>query len=222
MYHNVEYSKERQSNWVSPERFQQHLGFLRKNHFNVITLKEFVDAKRNGRSLPARTTVLTFDDGYENNYTNAFPLLKQYGYPATIFMVSDFIGKEGFLSLAQIQEMMQYGITFQGHSLTHVYLPDLALAQQRREVIDSKEILEKSLGVKIDYFAYPIGGYNDTIKGLVKEAGYTAAFTTNRGTDRDIYELKRVRLSDGDSRSWDLWTKLLGYNYAFKSPKGPY
>ena len=225
MYHQVTYTERLQPNWVSPENFEWQMAYLKDHGYNVIRLDELVKATREGRTLPRKTAVITFDDGYENNYTQAFKILKKYDFPATIFVPTDKVGTEGRLTWAQMKEMLASGIDIGSHTQTEVYLPDAPVEQQRREIRISKSILEQNLGVSVDHFAYPIGGFSEGIKEIVKEAGYRSACATNRGYDRfnkDVFELNRVRFSDKDDRKDYLWIKLSGYYNLFRKAKNPY
>jgi len=225
MYHQVEEIAQPQPNWVSPQNFERQMAYIKNHGYDVIRLDELVKATKAGKSLPRKTVVITFDDGYENNYTAAFDILKKYGFPATIFVPSDKVNQPGYLNWNQIKDMVAGGITIGSHTRTEAYLPDLSLAQQKDEIQESKRILEENLGVSIDYFCYPIGGFSDQIKGIVQEAGYKAACATNRGYDRfnkDVFELNRVRFSDKDNRNDYLWMKLSGYYNLFRKAKNPY
>lgn len=225
MYHNVEQSDTSRPNWVSPERFRWQMQYLKKHGYRVIRLAELVEAIKEGKSLPRKTVVITFDDGYANNYTHAFPILQEYQFPAIIFVPSDLVGQEGFLTWAQLREMFQAGIDIGSHTHTHAYLPELPLDEQRDQIFQSKRRLEEKLGIKIDYFSYQTGGFDEQIKALVKEAGYKGACTTNRGYDRfnkDVYEFKRIRFSDQDHRQDYLWMKLSGYYNLFRKTRKPF
>jgi peptidoglycan/xylan/chitin deacetylase (PgdA/CDA1 family) len=175
--------------------------------------------------LPRKSVVITFDDGYTDNYDHAYKILKKYGYPATIFVPSDLVNNEGYLNWVQMRKMINNGITIGSHTRRHAYLPDLSIEEQWDEIAASKKILETNLGVAVDYFSYPIGGFNDAIKQLVKKAGYKGATATNRGYDRlnkDVFELNRIRFSDKDHRIDYLWMKLSGYYNLFREAKAPY
>ena len=225
MYHQVTYSEQPQANWVSPENFQWQMAYLKDHGFNVIRLDELVDATVAGRSLPRKTVVITFDDGYENNYIHAFKTLKKHGFPATIFVPSDKVGTEGRLTWNQMKEMIAFDIDIGSHTRTEAYLPDVSVGQQKQEIQISKNILEQNLGITVNHFAYPIGGFSEGIKEIVKGAGYKSACATNRGYDRfnkDVFELNRVRFSDKDNRKDYLWMKLSGYYNLFRKAKNPY
>ncbi|MFC1510098.1 polysaccharide deacetylase family protein [Candidatus Omnitrophota bacterium] len=225
MYHNVENIDLHKSNWTSVTAFKQQMDFLRRYNYNVISLETLVTAIENGESLPKKSIVITFDDGYENNYLNAFPLLENYGFPATIFIPTDFIGKPGYLNGTQMLEMTASVVTIGSHTKIHDYLPDMTPDEQLAQIVGSKWVLEERLGMPIDFIAYPIGGFTEEIKGMVKKAGYKAACATNRGYDRfnkDVYELNRVRFSSSDNSCLILWAKLSGYYNLFRKAKSPY
>jgi len=225
MYHNVNYTDVPKANTVSPQNFERQMQYLKDRGFHVLSFDELVQSVKRGESLPKKSAVITFDDAYEDNYTHAFKILKKYGFPAIIFAPSDLIGQDGHLNWEQIGEMAESGIAFGSHTRYHSYLPDLSADKQREEIIESKSNLEKRLGVAVDYFAYPIGGFSDSIKQIVEEAGYKGAAATNRGYDRfnkDVFELNRIRFSDKDDRNDYLWIKLSGYYNLFRAAKNPY
>jgi len=224
MYHSVANSDTVQSNTVSPANFQKQMAYLKKRKFNVLSFNDLVQLIRSEKPIPKKSVVITFDDGYADNYTNAFNILKQYGYPAIMFIPSDLIGNVGYLTWGQVREMASYGIAFGSHTRHHNYLPDLNKADQKDEIFESKRILEQRLGRSINYFAYPIGGFSDSIKKQVGQAGYMGAAATNRGADRlnkDVYELNRIRFGNKDNRNDYLWIKLSGYYNLFREVKNP-
>jgi len=225
MYHNVDYVETPEPNTVSPERFDWQMKYLKDRKYNVISLNELVNAIREERSLPRNSVVITFDDGPENNYTYAFKILKKYNFPAIIFMPSRFVDTAKFLKSAQIKEMLSKGISIGSHTQTHDYLPDLSREKQVEEIVKSKAELENKFDISVRYFAYPVGGFSEEIKDIVKQAGYKAAVATNRGYDRfnkDVYELNRVRFSDKDDRIDYMFIKLSGYYNLFRKSKSPY
>ena len=201
-------------NCVSPQSFDRQLGFLKDHGYHVISLDEYVQRKKANEWFSHKTVVITFDDGYEDNYTNAFPILKKYHFPATIFLISDYVGKSpDFLSWEQVKEMSQYGISFGSHTRRHVYLPSISKEQMKDEIIGSKQIIEQHLGSPVYYFAYPGGGFSEEIKAITATAGYQAALATNRGYDRlniDLYELNRIHINNWDNK-YSLTGKLSGF-----------
>ncbi len=226
MYHHVDAVEHvdplQSSNTISPERFEWQMKYLKDHRFHVISFDQFMKARKDKSQLPHKAVVITFDDGYEDNYTEAFPILKKYGFPATIFLVSDLINTPGFLTLEEVKEMAAHRIEMGSHTRTHVYLPEVSAEKQWDQIKGSKDILEKQLGRPVKYFCYPSGGFSDAIKTMVRQAGYHAAVTTNRGSihfNKDTFGLKRIRLSEQDNRNDFLWVKLSGYYNFFRRLK---
>jgi peptidoglycan/xylan/chitin deacetylase (PgdA/CDA1 family) len=183
MYHHVS-SQSAGADSVSPENFRRHLEYLKKHHYHVLRLGELVEKIESGQPLPKRSVVLAFDDGYEDNYKAAFPILKEFQFPAIFFIPPKDVGTQGYMTWKQIKEMKAAGFDFGSHGMTQAYLPDLSANQLKYEIIESKRVLEKQLKTRIDYIAYPVGGFNEEVVALVKTTGYKAGLTTNRGYDR--------------------------------------
>lgn len=224
MYHNVQSYARPNPNSVSPENFVRQMSYLKEHGFQVISLAELIEGIKAGRSFSRKNVVITFDDGYENNYQYGFAILKKFGYPATIFVISDLVGQAGYLTWEEIKEMQKFKIDVGGHTRRHAYLPDIPTEKQQDEIAGSKRILEENLGWTVSTMSYPSGGFNEQIKDIAKQAGYVGACTTNRGHERsnkDVYELKRIRLSDKDQADSYLWIKLSGYYNLFRQPKDP-
>ena len=183
---------------VTTQNFDKQLIYLRE-HFDVIPLLEAVKSSQNGRLRNNDRVSISFDDGYKDNYSKAFPVLKHHQIPATIFLVSDQVGKsDDMLNIKEINSMKSHQIDFGSHTVNHSILSDLDVEAVTHEIHCSKQYLEKLLQSKISLFAYPKGKrrhYNDTAKSELQKAGYLAAFTAENGafekTD-DIYELKRI------------------------------
>jgi len=227
MYHSINYSDTKDSSVVSPESFERQMSYLHKNGYNVISLDDYVTSVGKNRILPRNTVVLTFDDGYEDNDRFAYKILQKYNFPATIFMSSDYIGKEGFLTLDQLKKMKESELIEVGsHTRSHAYLPDIDSQKQQEEIIESKRILENLLEIEVRYIAYPGGGFSERIKRFVKDAGYKGACSTNRGydkTNRDVFELKRIKVTNEDvGNGIVLWLKYSGYYNTLRTPKNPY
>ncbi len=225
-YHSIATSeREGDGNSVSASNFEYQMAFLKKYKYNVISLDELVSAIRGRKELPHNSVVLTFDDGYVDNYENAFPILKRYKFPATFFIVPRLVGKKGYLTWEQAKEMDTGTINFGSHTYSHCYLPEFSEKEQKWEISASKKMIERRLGHPIHNFCYRTGGFTDFTKSQVQKAGYLSACTTNRGYDRfnhDVYELKRVRFGNNDKTFFVLWGKLLGYYNFFRKPVRPY
>ncbi|MBU0469751.1 MAG: polysaccharide deacetylase family protein [Candidatus Omnitrophica bacterium] len=225
MYHNVGVGDKYENIWVTVDNFDKQLNFLERHKYNVISMDKLIDMISKDVAIPRNTAVLTFDDGEVNNFVNALPVLKRHGLTATFFVPPAKIGKKGRLSWEQLRTMHEGGMDIGSHGYNEAYLPDLPEAEQKNEIFKSKEILEKMLGSKVNHISYPVGGFSEQIKTIVKEAGYTSASTTNRGTDyrnKDVYELNRIRLSNKDDNDFLLWIKFSGYYNVFRKGKNPH
>jgi len=208
-------------NTVSEKSFDYQMAFIKRHGFEVISFDDLVEGIKQGHEFTRNTVVLQFDDGYEDNYKYAFPILKKYGFPAMVFLISDKIGTPDFLTWDEMREMEKNNFLAGAHTRHHVYLPKASEAQAQDEIAGSKKVIEDHLGHVINYFCYPSGGFTEDIKDLVKEAGYKAAVTTNRGKDKynvDLYELKRIHMNNTDDQysGLILWFKLSGYYNLFR------
>jgi len=198
MYHSVDMFKDITKLSVSPETFSRQMAFLYRHKYNVISFEEMVKLIKNKERIPPKTVTITFDDGYINNYTEAYPILKKYNFPATIFMITSMIGKPAYLSWEHLKELKENGIAIESHTISHRWMPDLSDADLKKEVYESKKILEKGLKKKVNFISYPVGAYDKRVQSCVKQAGYKGACGTNPGPTKkwdDIYALKRLRIS---------------------------
>jgi peptidoglycan/xylan/chitin deacetylase (PgdA/CDA1 family) len=194
---------------IPPSTFEWQIRWLSERRYAVVPLSELVKRFRAGEPPAGPTAVITFDDGLSSVYTTAFPILAQYRFPATIFIVSGHCGKSNdwpsqpagvphhaLISWGQIREMDRHGLEFGAHSVTHAFLDRLAPGDLAYEVIGSKAMIEDSLGHAIELFAYPYGRFNDAVKAVVRST-YLAACGTRLGLARpgsDPWELARVEV----------------------------
>ncbi|HEY5575854.1 MAG TPA: polysaccharide deacetylase family protein [Clostridiaceae bacterium] len=198
MYHSIAVEKGNPIR-MPVEQFDKEMKYIKDQGYTTLTLKELYDYFENKVPIPDKSIVITLDDGYEDNYTAAFPVLKKYGLKATVFMVTTTIDvNPNCLTSAQLKEMDKAGIEIESHTVTHRDLDSLSYDEQLAELKDSKAALEKLLGRSVDYVAYPTGKYNDDTIKAVTAAGYKMAFTTNgRWSDKSdgILTLDRVYIS---------------------------
>jgi len=177
MYHNIGIPPKDEKNkklWVSAKKFRQQMVYLKKYGYNPITFKDI----KNGY-IPAKPVIITFDDGRENNYTEAFPILKEFGFKACMFLITEQLK----INSNQLRQMQDYGIEFGSHTKTHPNLVQISEDKAREEINGSKKILEQRLNTTIIAFAYPYGqgAYKEKIKQMVKEAGYLFACGIKQG-----------------------------------------
>jgi peptidoglycan/xylan/chitin deacetylase (PgdA/CDA1 family) len=166
---------------ISPEKFRQHLKAIKDNGYTTLTMTQFNDYILGDMPVPEKSVLITFDDGYMDNYTNAFPILKEFNMNATIFVISSYLDGKEYMSPSNVKEMSDYGIDIESHTVSHLRLSELTYEQQLSELINSKEALEKLTGKPIVSIAYPEGKYNDDTIKAVADAGYSMGFTIDRG-----------------------------------------
>ncbi len=225
MYHSINYEKG--TFFVTPENLAKQMEYIKRNGYDVITLDELARNIKDKRHFKRNKVVITLDDGYEDNFIYAYPVFKKIGFAATIFLPTDYMGRKGYLNWDQVRLMSKNKISFGGHTRTHLYLGDVSdIRVLWDEIGGSKKAIEQEIGAPADYFCYPIGGFNERVKEIVKEAGYKGACTTNRGTNRfnrDIYELKRVKMTNFDmDKPFSFRLKLSGYYNLFRSRQDSY
>ena len=156
--------------------------YLQDNRYHVVSFASLEVFFKEGTELPAQPIIITFDDGWEDQYTLAFPILAKYHYGATFFVVTNYIGDRGFLSFDQLREMSNAGMEIGSHSRSHPHLGRIQDADVLRdEILGSKKTLEAKLSVPINEFAYPYGSYNAAAVAMVESAGYKAARASNFG-----------------------------------------
>lgn len=181
---------------VSPQQFDEQMGYLFGNGYHTITPDQLMNYLNYGRPLPENPIIITFDDGYLDNYTEAYPILKKYGFTATIFLVTNFINQDPrFMTWDQVREMQNYGIVFGSHTMNHAELNKMNADQIANELSGSREEMARQLGHKPRYFAYPTGAYDLQIAEMVHQAGYRAAFTIRygeAGVGSNPYALERI------------------------------
>jgi peptidoglycan/xylan/chitin deacetylase (PgdA/CDA1 family) len=228
MYHSVnpKIEKERKNLIVTAELFERQMRFLKKYHYNVVPLESLLPLLKEKKKIPPKTVVITFDDGYKDNYTYAFPILKKYGLAATIFIIVQEVGRplDDRLSWNEIKQMRDSGlISFGSHAVGPDPLYKMKTEQElRRQIFDSKKILEEKLGREVFAFSYPEGMFDEHIRDLVKEAGYKMAVATNPGkkyANDDLFALKRQRISLKSGDSVVLWAQASGYYTFFREMK---
>ncbi len=203
MYHAVESAPrppKYKHFYVLADEFAGQMRMLKRAGYTPITFPTLTAARAGTAALPKNPVLLTFDDGYENLKTSVHPLMEQLGFAYTVFLVSERVGKsndwvtpEGFdptplLAWDDIAEMQKSTHAhFEAHTATHPKLSTLSPADARRELADSKDVLEQKLQAPISVLCYPYGDVNDTVVSLAEEIGYSQAVTTEFG---------RARLSD--------------------------
>ncbi|MBL4933411.1 polysaccharide deacetylase family protein [Clostridium paridis] len=169
--------------FVTAAKFKEQLEYLKNNGYFTLTIDEFSDYILNKKPVPEKSVLITIDDGYLNNYQIAYPILKELGMNATIFIITSGVGDNGYyMTSAQLVEMSQNGIDIGSHTTNHQELDKLSYAEQLKIAKDSKADLEKIIGKPINTFCYPFGKYNQDTKKAAKDAGYSLSFNLGGGT----------------------------------------
>lgn len=202
MYHYIDYPPEdadpvRLDLTVTPDLFSEHLFQLKTVGYTTISLAQLWEALENGKKLPPRPVIITFDDGYDDAYQHAFPRLQEMKMTGTFFIVGNFMGQPNYLTWEQAAEMKKAGMEIESHSLTHPDLSKMERTDQFNEANITADLMKQHLGARAKFFCYPLGRYNQTTIEVVQETGHLAALTTADGTlhfNGDSYRLTRVRV----------------------------
>ncbi|MFA4991665.1 MAG: polysaccharide deacetylase family protein [Candidatus Omnitrophota bacterium] len=214
MYHKIDYDSGSSRLVVSPESFSAQMNFLKRHKYNVVGLEELAEMVKKDK-IPPKTIAITFDDGYEDNYIHAFPVLSGLGLKATIFVIPAMIGTPGYLNWDQVMEISESGVVSIGsHTMTHAWLPGQPEQVLEREISGSRRSLEGHLGRPVSAFSYPVGGFDDNARNKVMESGYKIAVTTNPGRKypkHDIFAMKRLRVSKTSDNLTVFWFETTGF-----------
>jgi peptidoglycan/xylan/chitin deacetylase (PgdA/CDA1 family) len=224
MYHRVSDSTDPDILNTPPFMFDRHMEWLREEGYCVLPAEEALRRLLEG-SLPPRSVLITFDDGYRDNFTEAYPVLRKFGFPAVLFPSTDFVlGVSGhpryknwtepieYLTPEQIREMGENGIDFGSHGKTHALFPSLSRREAGSEIQESRKRLEDWTGKSVTLFAYPNGLYTEEHVDLLENLNFGGAFTTKAGTntkETPRFELRRTEISGKDSLE-DFSMKLEG------------
>lgn len=185
---------------ISADEFEDQLKFFRDNGYTPVSFKRFDDMLKN-RAVPEKLVILTFDDGYDDNYTYAYELMKKYNVTGTFFIITNKIGKREYMNEDQIVELAKSGNEIGSHSVSHPSLDKYKGDFLNNELSKSKETLEKIISNEVISFCYPAGKYNEETLKAVKDAGYQYAVTTRSSNgiiDLDNrFEISRYRISAG-------------------------
>ena len=187
---------------VSPTQFELQLRYLKERGISSVSMDDLALYLQGRKDLPNRSVILTFDDGYEDHYLIAFPLLGRYGLRGTFFVTTGLVGLEGYLTWSELRWMVAAGMEVGSHSVAHIDLTRVTPTQRETELVKSRQELEKELGVSVQTIAYPSGSYNQDVMAAARKAGYILAVTTKYGAIHDRskpLELSRVRIGGSDA-----------------------
>ncbi|AFM43077.1 putative xylanase/chitin deacetylase [Desulfosporosinus acidiphilus SJ4] len=198
MYHSIK-TLPGNSLGVPVKQFTEEITWLHNKGYHSITTDELYQTLANKAPIPEKPILLTFDDGYSDNYTSAWPILQKSGFRATFFIVTNSVG-QGMMSWDQLSDLVKQGNSIGSHTVHHLDLSKLSYNKQENELISSKEALENHLGIKVQALCFPSGKFNKTTLELMAKTGYQLGFTTKQGrvhSGDDLLTLRRERIYGG-------------------------
>ncbi len=199
MYHRVGDGRYPTTN-VTVEQFTEEMQYLHDQHYNVLPMPEIIAKLKNGQALPEKTIGISFDDAFDTVYNTAWPILKKYHYPITLFVATEPVDKnfKGMMTWAQIKELAGQGVTIGDHTVTHAHLATANAVTLEKEIMTAKERIYQETGQQAVLFAYPFGEYSLNFPQLLAKLGFLAAFTQITGAvnaQSDFYLLPRIPLN---------------------------
>ena len=182
---------------MTPQIFDAELAHLQSAGYRVIGFRDLEAYFASSTPLPPKPVILSFDDGWGDQYAYALPILKKYGYTATFFVFTNSIGHRGFMTLQDLKDLLAAGMTIGDHTKSHPFLTKITdPGKLWDELYGSKIILQNALGVPVTEFAYPFGQYNANIIALLQKAGFLSArgdyWSGNTQSANHLYELSAV------------------------------
>lgn len=234
MYHGIANERETRGSpyyWTStsPHRFGLQMRYLHENNYRVVPLRELNRCLERLKAGEKPPVVLTFDDGYQDFFSAAFPVLRRFGFGASVFLPTDLIGVDrGFqryLTWHQVLDLHRQGVEFGSHTMSHPMLVDLPLPEIEREIRISKSEIENRIGAAVESFSFPYAfpqedrRFTEMLADLLRECGYRYAVTTviGRASRKDNrYALKRIPVNDNDDEA--LFRAKLEGNYDWLRP----
>ena len=180
---------------ITPRDFDEQMKYLKEQGYNTISLLEYAKARKGKVTLPDKPIVISFDDGYQDNYTVAMPIMEKYNFKGTVFVVGNDIGKEGYLSYDDIRNLQKHDFELASHTSNHLPLAKLTPEEKKHEIEISKLFLDWKTDKTVFFLAYPNGSYDQECLDILKQTNYLGACTTESGLNNfetDLYTLKRI------------------------------
>ncbi len=229
LYHRVDTEADRK--WrrfcVAPENFAAQMRWLAEQRFTTIHLGQLLDYYRRHLPVPAKPIVITFDDGYFCNYSRAFPIMRQYGFVATVFLLYNFVrhdlaapceGRQSFMAWPEILAMQEAEWEFHSHGLSHRRMPEMSVDELASEIGQSKQLLAAKLGRPVEFFCYPFSKFNLAVRDVVRASGYLGACGGPPffdGGPRDDFAIGRTEILWSDSLRQFIFKVQHGLGYYF-------
>jgi peptidoglycan/xylan/chitin deacetylase (PgdA/CDA1 family) len=202
MYHVIASAPDTAGNpelFVKPIRFRAEMADLAKHGYQAISLTQLYSAWMHGGEIPPKPVVLSFDDGYRGDYTDAMPILAKHSWPGVLNLELGSI-ESGELTNAMVSRMIDNGWELASHTIHHLDLTALHGTDLREEVAGSRALLRRRFKVPVDFFCYPAGRFNERAVAAVRQAGYLGATTTQEGlaSKDEMFKLRRIRIDGSD------------------------
>ncbi len=238
MYHSIAEENESGINpyfriATSPSAFAAQMECLHRNGFAACSLAESIAQRESPGPCPHRSVVITFDDGYRNFYQDAFPILNRYGFSATVFLPTAYIGESSLrfsgrpcMTWQEVRELHRQGIRFGSHTVTHPQLSSLNKEEMEREIGDSKLTIEDKLGCVVESFAYPFAfprtnrDFRIRLRESLCRAGYRNGVCTTvgrSGAGSDALLMERLPVNDVDDPALFQAKLMGGYDWMAKA-----
>lgn len=227
MYHRIA-TVPGERNSLPPEKFEEQLDYLKKHGYNTITLNDLYNHYSLQAPLPPKPVILTFDDGYEDNFLTALPMLKERNMKATVFPIASWVGKENkwenfnhqltrTMNWEQLQQWKAAGMEIGSHTIEHPFLTQCDEVRLLEELMESKRVLEEKLAVKIEFLCYPYGFFDDKTIRTVKQCDYKGAlaiFANAPLWKQDMYALPRIPVPSRQPL-WEFVVKVSRWHIIF-------
>lgn len=216
-----------EGNFVSEKDFEEQMSFLKTFGYRVISMDDYYAIMTGAQKPRGREVVITFDDGDHSFNSRAVPILKRYGFPVTVFLVSDLIqtGENGSMKLETILKLQQENpqLDFQSHTKTHAHLTEIPEAQLKDEMESSRKALSEMLGKDVRDLAYPYGQFNRQALEAARQAGYRMAFTTGHkrlnGIEEGLWSRTRLKVDRVSDHPIGFWYNLSGIHQMIKGTR---
>ena len=226
IYHSIEnsdLSEDKMGLAVPSEKFYIHMKYLKENKFSVIGLLELVSKIANQQLIPEKSIVITFDDGFRSILMKALPILKEFGFTATLFVNIYFVENKlpkhlywhdwQTLNWDEINRLYEEGLLIGSHAVTHRKLTELNEEELKNEIVGSKELIERNINAKINTFSYPQGAFNPKVKEALRNNNFICSCSSIEGTNdsqSDFFALKRTEITAFDDTPLKFEKKILG------------
>ena len=203
--------------YVSAADFERQMMFLREKGYTPVSIVELAEGLSGRRQLPAQPIAITFDDGYEDNFLSALPIMDRQKMRGTFFVVTGKMGQPGYMNWQQAREMSERGMEIGSHTVNHFTLNEISLKELERELLSSRLMLENNVPASAPIFANPFGETAPAVVELLSRTGYSAACSSVVGINKsgeNLYMIRRISVPRSKYGLWDLRVRLWRLNLA--------